>query len=105
MADPVESETFVGSHEKSRAGYGTNGDPNPSSVPMNKQPQLVEPKVAPPSGSAEPWAGQTRYVGQSNVKAHDSMSARTIDNGSPGGSVPTNNRPVHKPATPGRHAR
>jgi hypothetical protein len=80
-----DSEQYISSREKSRAGYGTNGDPNPSSVlPTGKQPKLVEPKVAPPDASANPGDWQTRDVGTSVIKAHDSMRSRNHE----GGTVP-----------------
>ncbi|WMT75071.1 hypothetical protein [Bradyrhizobium sp. Ash2021] len=81
------ADEFVGSHEKSRAGYGTNGDPTPSSVPLGKQPKLVEPKVAPPAASADPGEWQTRNVsakpiatahGMRNPNDHPAQIARAI---------------------------
>src|SRR6266700_3502030 len=93
MADDT-STTFVGSHEKSRAGYGTNGDPNPSSVPMNKQPKLVEPRVAPPAATtananAKDDDARLAAISGKPVKAHDSMRHRGLDDtGTPSGTVP-----------------
>ncbi|MCU1340541.1 MAG: hypothetical protein JWO19_6122 [Bryobacterales bacterium] len=87
MAD--DSEQYISSREKSRAGYGTNGDPNPSSVPLGKNPKLVEPKVAPPDASANPGDWQTRQLkggnqAPDNVPVHDGFRSRNHE----GGTVP-----------------
>jgi hypothetical protein len=101
MADPVDtSTTFVGSHEKSRAGYGTNGDPNPSSV-HGKQPKLVEPGVAPPdatvaNANAAYDDKRLAEIKSGGVAAHSSMAGRVHNSGSPSGNVPANGRPVKK---------
>ena len=96
MADPVKtSTTFVGSREKSRAGYGTNGDPNPSSVKTGVQPKLVNPSVAPPEpgpiaefrhviGNAHDDAKRLAEINAASPTAHPAMAPNT---GSPSGKV------------------
>lgn len=97
------TEDIVGSHFKAQRGRGQNQDQSPSSVPA--KPLAEIPNVSTPNASAEPWAGQVRDVGKSDVKPHDSMVARTTSDGSPGGTVPSNSRPVTKPAPSGTHER
>lgn len=98
MAADETSTTFVGSHEKGRAGYGTNGDPNASSVlPGKAQPKLVEPKVAPPAAhtanaNAKDDDARLAAIMGHPIKHHDSMRHRGLDDiGSPTGKVPSAN--------------
>jgi hypothetical protein len=54
MADS-DSEQYLSSREKSKAGRGTNGDPNFSSVtPGKPQPKLFNESVAPPQTVVPP---------------------------------------------------
>jgi hypothetical protein len=108
MSDDPTSTTFVGSHEKSRAGYGTNGDFNPSSVPLGKQPKLVEPKVAPPDASAEPWAGQTHDLNVKTAAKEHQVPTHAAMAGNMPAKLPgkgTSPRPSSVAAKPGSFAR
>jgi hypothetical protein len=92
MTDDTTSTTFVGSHERARAGYGTNGDPNPSSVKTGVQPKLVEPKVAPPAAitanaNARDDDKRLGEISGHPVAAHPAMAARPNNSGSPSGKV------------------
>ena len=93
MADPVDtSTTFVGSHEKSRAGYGTNGDPTPSSVKTGVQPKLVNPSVAPPAATtananAKDDDKRLAEIKDKSPTAHPAMAGRMHNSGSPSGTV------------------
>src|ERR1035437_3236522 len=61
---------------KARAGFGTNGDPTPSSVPAGTKTKLIEPSVAPPDAGAAAGDWQTRPVSSKQaVPTHDGFAS------------------------------
>jgi hypothetical protein len=106
MANPIDtssdSETFIGSREKSNAGYGRNGDPSASSLLPGQKAPPISGNVAPSDATVPGLAGAdtlaARLKGGSNSPDHPRMKARTvISDGSPGsllGSTPA--RPVKR---------
>jgi hypothetical protein len=95
------ADEFVGSHEKSKAGYGTNGDPNPSSVPTNKQPPLANPKVAGPDAkltvpNLSDDSARLATIKSGGEVAHPGQAGRVHNSGSPSGNAGPVTRPVKK---------
>jgi hypothetical protein len=76
MANPVDSEQYISSREKSQTGRGQTSSQQPSSTREKSLP--IIPKVAPPN--ADPSAGdgwQTRDVGKSDVPIKATMRNRS----------------------------
>jgi hypothetical protein len=100
------TEDVVGSHLKSQRGRGQNQDQ--TGVTTNKALDPI-PNVSPPNAvlpanrGADTTAVLNKTKGTKGV--HDSMGHRAADEGSPGGPVGSNNRPVTKPATSGNFNR
>lgn len=86
---------FVGSHEKANNSYGRNGYPGASSLtPGQTTPNIADVSVPTPTVANANAAGDdarmAAIIGEP-IKAHDSMPPRAVDNGSPGGKVPSAN--------------
>lgn len=99
--------TFVGSHEKAENDYGQNGsDQQASLTPGQTKPDIADvsvPTRAVP-GLSENDKLNARVTG-SAVPLHNGLNARGPESGSPGGKVPSNNRPVTQPAPQGAFKR
>lgn len=104
MTNPIDaqsanSETFLGSREKSKNGYGQNGFQGPSSdLPGQNTTSGFLPAVTLPGENND---GQTRKVDATQYAAHPGMKARNDKI-----AFPTNNvRPASKRALGGNYQR
>jgi hypothetical protein len=96
-AQPFASDILAGgSREKSKSGYGQNGDDSASSLtPGQSKPPI--PNVSPPQPSKELIASRGgdeqdklahRVPREEHAPISHGLSARNVDSGSPGGTVP-----------------
>ena len=94
------STDILGSNEPAKNGYGQNGDKTPSSITGSK-PNI--PNVSPPS-AVVPGLDERDTIGE-RTSGHEPLktSPRGPADGSPGGTVPSNARPVTQPAATGAH--
>jgi hypothetical protein len=87
---------IVGSHLKANNSYGQNGSPLPSSLnPGKSKPNIAD--VSPPTANvpgldaADQLGARVHMTADGKPMGYptsDGLSARTVDSGSPGGSIP-----------------
>ena len=92
------AEEIVGSNFKAQRGRGQNQDASPSSVTAKSFAQI--PNVSPPNAVVPGIDHQDTLEfikgGPADPPHMNNEHPRTSDTGSPGGKVPSNDRPVTK---------
>ena len=97
----------VGSKEKSQTSRGTMQDQTPSSTRAKSLPPIKDvgqPNIDVPGTNHQDTLGFIKG-GPADRPHMNNEHPRTSSDGSPGGTVPSNNRPVTKPAAPGAFKR